>query len=356
MNRKQPLLLALSAAMVIGTSAPAFAAEATDAATREDVISLLWQQEGAPVINYALPFTDVADTAADAVRWAAEAKIVSGYGNGKFEPNQKITREQLAAIFYRYAAYKGYDVSVGENTNILSFADASDITPYAIPAIQWAYGSGVFLGTEEYVLPSAAVAEAEVTTMLKKVTVPPAATVVAEIPEESISLVYKGNENFVLTSKDVQEQFQLNCLVDGSYAPTLTLADLNNDGKDEIYVIFTVGAGSGFHVEGLVAYDKETLEEYFVPDPREIAEPLITEKDGTYQLSTKEGVHTFTDLGSYGKLVFSDMVTYRIVENTLTATLLLQTAPDTACGELQLTYQPVEGGFILKEASYLPSK
>ena len=333
MNRKHPLLLALSAAMVMGTSAPAFAAEATDAATREDVISLLWQQEGAPVINYALPFTDVADTAADAVRWAAEAKIVSGYGNGKFEPNQKITREQLAAIFYRYAAYKGYDVSVGENTNILSFADASDITPYAIPAIQWAYGSGVFLGTEEYVLPSAAVAEAEVTTMLKKVTVPPAATVVAEIPEESISLVYKGNENFVLTSKDVQEQFQLNCLVDGSYAPTLTLADLNNDGKDEIYVIFTVGAGSGFHVEGIVAYDKET-----------------------YQLSTKEGVHTFTDLGSYGKLVFSDMVTYRIVENTLTATLLLQTAPDTACGELQLTYQPVEGGFILKEASYLPSK
>ncbi|MBS1315877.1 MAG: hypothetical protein HP045_05245, partial [Anaerotignum sp.] len=49
MNRKHPLLLALSAAMVMGTSAPAFAAEATDAATREDVISLLWQQEGAPV-------------------------------------------------------------------------------------------------------------------------------------------------------------------------------------------------------------------------------------------------------------------------------------------------------------------
>ena len=98
MNRKHPLLLALSAAMVMGTSAPAFAAEATDAAIREDVISLLWQQEGAPVINYALPFTDVADTAADAVRWAAEAKIVSGYGNGKFEPNQKITREQPFSI------------------------------------------------------------------------------------------------------------------------------------------------------------------------------------------------------------------------------------------------------------------
>ncbi len=56
MNRKQPLLLALSAAMVIGTSAPAFAAEATDAATREDVISLLWQQEGAPVINLCSAF------------------------------------------------------------------------------------------------------------------------------------------------------------------------------------------------------------------------------------------------------------------------------------------------------------
>ena len=86
-------------------------------------------------------------------------------------------------------------------------------------------------------------------------------------------------------------------------------------------IFHSLAQAAAYHVEGIVAYDKETLEEYFVPDPREIAEPLITEKDGTYQLSTKEGVHTFTDLGSYGKLVFSDMVTYRIVENTLTATL-----------------------------------
>lgn len=90
----------------------------------------------------------------------------------------------------------------------------------------------------------------------------------------------------------MQEQFQLNCLVDGSYAPTLTLADLNNDGKDEIYVIFTVGAGSGFHVEGIVAYDKETLEEYFVPDPRETAEPLITRK-GRNLSAFHEGRRTY---------------------------------------------------------------
>lgn len=176
MNRKQPLLLALSAAMVMGTPHRLLLLKQQMPPPERMSSACCGSRKAHPLSIMLLPFTDVADTAADAVRWAAEAKIVSGYGNGKFEPNQKITREQLAAIFYRYAAYKGYDVSVGENTNILSFADASDITPYAIPAIQWAYGSGVFLGTEEYVLPSAAVAEAEVTTMLKKVTVPPSAT------------------------------------------------------------------------------------------------------------------------------------------------------------------------------------
>ena len=77
---------------------------------------------------------------ANAVAWANANGIVSGYGSGKFGPNDKVTREQLAAILYRYAQYKKYDVSVGEDTNILSYDDAQSISSYAIPAIQWACG------------------------------------------------------------------------------------------------------------------------------------------------------------------------------------------------------------------------
>lgn len=339
MNRKQ--LLALSAALAIGVPIAAFADE--PAATRESVIQTLWKQEGAPVINYALPYTDVSDD--DALRWATEAKIASGYDNGKFEPNRKITREQLAAILYRYAAYKGYDVSVGADTNILSFADALDITPYAIPAIQWAYGSGVFSGAEEYILPSATIAEAEIKTALNRVLAPKNAVLITEIPKKEISLYSEGNGTFLLKSGAKQAWLAWNYAENDR--PTLTLADLNNDSKEEICIIYHVDAA----VEGIAVYAADTLEELFVPDAREIVESLMTEKDGTYLLSATDGVHSFADA-----LTFSSNVQYILAENQLTATLALQTASGTPCGTLQLIYQPAEGGFILKETAYLPQK
>ncbi len=64
-------------------------------------------------------------------------------GDGRYGPDDPVTREQLAAILFRYAKYKGYDVSIGENTNILSYDDAFDISGYAIPAVQWACGTDV---------------------------------------------------------------------------------------------------------------------------------------------------------------------------------------------------------------------
>ena len=335
MNRKQ--LLALSAALAMGIPTAAFADE--PAATRESVIQTLWKQEGAPVINYALPYTDISDD--DALRWATEAKIVSGYDNGKFEPNRKITREQLAAILYRYAAYKGFDVSVGENTNILSFADALDITPYAIPAIQWAYGSGVFSGAEEYILPSATIAEAEITTALNRMLAPKNAVLIAKIPEKEISLFAEGTHTFLLKSGAKQAWLEWNCTENDR--PTLTLADLNHDGKEEICIVYHVDAA----VEGIAVYAADTLEELFVPDAREIAESLIAEQDGTYLLSAADGVHSFADA-----LHFSSNVQYTLAENELTATLALETA-QTPCGILRLTYQGAEGGFILKQTAYL---
>ena len=123
--------------------------------TRGMITTILWRMEGKPDAG-AVPFTDVdADMYyADAIAWAAEKGIVSGYGD-TFGPDDNITREQLASILWRYAKYKGYDVSVGENTNILSYEDAFDISEYAIPAMQWACGAGIISSNDDGTLNSA---------------------------------------------------------------------------------------------------------------------------------------------------------------------------------------------------------
>ena len=101
--------------------------------------------------------------------WAAENGIVGGYGGGLFGPEDNITREQLAAILYRYAQVKGYDVSVGEDTNILGYTDALKISEYAIPAMKWACGAGVIMGvTESALLPQGSATRAQVATMLMR--------------------------------------------------------------------------------------------------------------------------------------------------------------------------------------------
>ena len=72
---------------------------------------------------------------------------MKGYADGTFRPDQTISREQMAAILYRYAQYKGCDVSVGEDTNLLSYTDAAQVASYAVPAFQWAVGAGIINGT-----------------------------------------------------------------------------------------------------------------------------------------------------------------------------------------------------------------
>ena len=130
--------------------------------TRADAVIALWKMEGSPVANYAMSFNDVtAETAyTEAIRWAAAVKIVNGYSEGSFAPNDILTREQLATILWRYAKYKKADVSVGESTNILSYDDAFEISEYAIPAFQWTCGSGVMSGnTVSTLAPKNAVTE-----------------------------------------------------------------------------------------------------------------------------------------------------------------------------------------------------
>ena len=83
----------------------------------------------------------------ESILWAVENGIVSGYGNGTFGPDNAVTREQLAVILFNYAKAQGQDVSVGENTNILSYEDAFSVSEWAIPAVQWACGAGVMTDT-----------------------------------------------------------------------------------------------------------------------------------------------------------------------------------------------------------------
>ena len=141
-----------------------------DTISRGQIVTILWRLEGSPAASDS-SFSDVASDSyyAKAVAWAAENGIVTGYSDTTFGPNDPITREQLAAILYRYAQYKGVDVSVGEDTNILDFDDAQSISSYAVPAIQWAVGSGVISGTSEFTLdPQGITSRAQAATMLMR--------------------------------------------------------------------------------------------------------------------------------------------------------------------------------------------
>jgi|GEM_PF-4687806 len=112
------------------------------------IVAILYRLEGQPAVSADNPFDDVeaGKWYTDPVLWASEKGIVNGYGDGRFGWRDPITRQQFAAILYRYAQVKGYDVSVGEDTNVLSYNDASDIKAWAMPAVQWACGAGLLQG------------------------------------------------------------------------------------------------------------------------------------------------------------------------------------------------------------------
>ena len=145
-----------------------------DDTSRAMVAQILWNMEGKPVVNYAMSYTDVDGEAwyTEAVRWATSEKIMEGYGGseaGSFGPNDPVTREQLVTIMYRYAQYKGVDVSVGEDTNILSYDDAFDVSEWAIPAMQWAVGSGAVGGRTNTTLnPKDTATRAEIATIIMR--------------------------------------------------------------------------------------------------------------------------------------------------------------------------------------------
>ena len=139
--------------------------------TRSMLVAILYRVEGEPAVNKSIPFSDVkADMYyANATIWAQQNGIVNGVTENDFAPNSNITREQIAAIMFRYAKYKGYDVSVGESTNILSYTDAESISEYAISAMQYAVGSGLMKGkTETSINPQDNATRAEIAAILQR--------------------------------------------------------------------------------------------------------------------------------------------------------------------------------------------
>lgn len=102
--------------------------------TRAMIVTALWRLEGSPSENYS-GFDDVTrgDYFCDAVAWAAVNHIVSGYSESEFAPNDNATREQLAAVIYRYAAFKKYDMS--ESADLDIYSDKSMISDYAADAV-----------------------------------------------------------------------------------------------------------------------------------------------------------------------------------------------------------------------------
>lgn len=155
--------------LIDGVTEDAFEPEAN--VTRAVLIEALWRAEGRPEAESAGLFTDVAEdnAFARAIAWAKETGIANGYDDGRFGIDDVVTREQTAAFLYRYAQYKKMDVSVGEDTNILSFDDIDTASEYAIPALCWACGADILRGDGNGCLrPADTVTRAELSAQLNR--------------------------------------------------------------------------------------------------------------------------------------------------------------------------------------------
>ena len=158
---------AIENGLFVGTSDTTF--EPNTAMSRAMLVTVLWRLEGNPAVSAAGSFADVAGNAwyANAVAWASANKIVSGYGNGLFGPNDNITREQMAAVLRGYAEFKGYDVAAADN--LTAFSDAGDVSAWALTSMKWAVAEKLIGGmTATTLAPRGNATRAQVATILMR--------------------------------------------------------------------------------------------------------------------------------------------------------------------------------------------
>jgi len=150
-----------------GVSAVEFAPDAC--MTRAMLVTVLYRLDGSPETDAAGKFSDVPDRQyyTGAVNWAAANGIVNGMGHGKFAPDASVTREQLAAVMMRYAAFKGWDVS--RSADLSGYRDFAGVRAYAVRAMQWAKAEGLIDGrTRDMLVPAGKATRAEVAAILMR--------------------------------------------------------------------------------------------------------------------------------------------------------------------------------------------
>ena len=150
-----------------GTSANRFTPYGT--ATRAMMATVLWRMAGSPTTAKAVPYADVAEDAwyAEAVAWTTANGIFNGYGDGTFQPDTPVTREQLAAIFHRYAAFTGSDSNT--RGDLAPYADGDSVSDWAVDSIRWAIGTGLLRGKGENRLdPTGEATRAEIAAILHR--------------------------------------------------------------------------------------------------------------------------------------------------------------------------------------------
>ena len=139
--------------------------------TRAMIATILYRMEGSPRVYGTSRFGDVEAGSwyEDAVIWATQNDIVEGYTSKTFGPNDPITREQMAAMLYRYADYCRCDMSAGRYVDLSKFSDMNEISDYAIPALRWAVGEEIIEGrTGKRLAPTDTATRAEVAVMLMR--------------------------------------------------------------------------------------------------------------------------------------------------------------------------------------------
>ena len=160
----------LKSGLFYGTSDTTFSPDG--AMTRAMLVTVLYRLEGQPKVTAKNPFSDVADGRwyTDAVVWAAKNQIVNGVGEGRFDPDGEITREQMAAILYRYSEFKG--VTPSEGKFAAEYPDAGKVSKYALAAMRWANAEKLINGTQSgstvYLDPQGSATRAQVAAILMR--------------------------------------------------------------------------------------------------------------------------------------------------------------------------------------------
>ena len=141
---KEGICFVIENGLMVGTTSTTFAPK--DTLTRAMLVTVLYRMAGSPAVDAPSGFADVDDGQwySDAIAWAAANGIVNGVGGNKFAPSEPVTREQLAAIFFRYAKAEAPEADV-----LSGYPDAEAISTYARDAMAWAVSTGLVTGSKE---------------------------------------------------------------------------------------------------------------------------------------------------------------------------------------------------------------